>query len=170
MPDVYFGWRENCGLVCLDRWGWSLHLGVHPRDWQWGHADDGWYDGPILSWGLGPLALLLYSAAAEMRDPPPWAAYRVTSGTATGYRFPHRGRWRGWCAVVLPGQHGEPWHSTHTLALAWRRLCVSMSVGTPLERPRMEPAAGGGYRAAIGPVAVSGCLLPDIADKAEPAR
>lgn len=56
---VFFGWEENSGLICLWYRGWSLHLAVRGDDWMWG-KEEFWYDGPMRSWGLGPVFLLAH--------------------------------------------------------------------------------------------------------------
>lgn len=38
---------------------YALHLGVAREFWQWGYIEE-WYDGPIYSFGLGPLFLLCW--------------------------------------------------------------------------------------------------------------
>ncbi len=46
------------GLICVGCGPWALHIFVWKRShWTWGF-EDGWYDGPLPSYGLGPLFLL----------------------------------------------------------------------------------------------------------------
>ena len=54
--SLHFGWRTNTGLLCI---AWNqgftaLHIGILPADWVWGWRE-GWWDGPIHEFGLGPL-------------------------------------------------------------------------------------------------------------------
>ena len=55
--SVDFFWVSQAGLVSVS-WGrWSLHVGVQPSHWAWGHQ----YEMPdycIDTWGFGPLFLL----------------------------------------------------------------------------------------------------------------
>lgn len=47
----------GAGLVCVTFGPWALHFLVGRGHWQWGYEED-WYDGPLPSWGCGPLFLL----------------------------------------------------------------------------------------------------------------
>jgi hypothetical protein len=60
---ISFGW-EHAGLITIwsdspDMWdtSWSFHFIPSHTHWVWGFEKD-WYDGPLLSWGLGPLFLI----------------------------------------------------------------------------------------------------------------
>jgi hypothetical protein len=63
--SVGFGWGENAGLICFwnsDERKYStlaVHLLVRPSFWQLGRRE-GWYDGPIYSFGLGPFLLVTW--------------------------------------------------------------------------------------------------------------
>jgi len=45
------------GLLCFMCGPWALHVAVRPSHWQWWYKEE-WYDGPLPSWGFGPLFLL----------------------------------------------------------------------------------------------------------------
>ena len=51
------GWRTLWG----DAFGrsWGIHVGVMRVHRQWGYVAD-WYDGPLHSFGLGPLLLVCW--------------------------------------------------------------------------------------------------------------
>jgi len=55
---IGFGWEKYAGLVCIWTTFWVLHVGVQRGFRVWGHQDD-WHDGPIDSWGAGPLFLIM---------------------------------------------------------------------------------------------------------------
>lgn len=49
---------DMAGLISFE-WGpWCLHMFPKRRFWTWGYVD-GWYDGPLPEWGLGPLFLFV---------------------------------------------------------------------------------------------------------------
>ncbi len=56
MSPVKVGFNR-AGLVCFTSGPWALHLLVTPGHWQFWYKED-WYDGPLPSWGMGPLFLL----------------------------------------------------------------------------------------------------------------
>ena len=45
------------GLICILCGPWALHVFVKRSCWTWGYEED-WYDGPLPSYGMGPLFLL----------------------------------------------------------------------------------------------------------------
>ena len=51
---------RTAGLLSFS-WGasdrWTIHLFPRREYWEWGRCDS-WYDGPLVSWGFGPLFLL----------------------------------------------------------------------------------------------------------------
>lgn len=52
------GGKYKCpGGEVVERW--ALHIFVSRDTWQWGYRED-WCDGPIPSFGLGPLFLLIW--------------------------------------------------------------------------------------------------------------
>ncbi|HEY8096166.1 MAG TPA: hypothetical protein VIE65_08740 [Methylobacter sp.] len=63
MWNIEFGWKNNAGLVCL--WNadekqlstFAIHFLVSPRFWLFGRQEE-WFDGPLYSFGLGPLILI----------------------------------------------------------------------------------------------------------------
>lgn len=54
---IYFGWKENAGLVCVSFGPWSLHIGVHRRDRVWGTDETCPY---LWLFGAGPVFLLAW--------------------------------------------------------------------------------------------------------------
>ena len=47
------------GLLSIEFEPWTLHIFPMKRKfWEWGYRE-GWYDGPIPTWGFGPLFLLI---------------------------------------------------------------------------------------------------------------
>ncbi len=58
-----FGWRRSAGLISFGArfkgYFWNFHFIVQRSHWQWGYVRD-WYDGPLYSFGLGPLFLLAW--------------------------------------------------------------------------------------------------------------
>ena len=55
--ELTFGWKDG-GLISLWRWkptgAWILHILPDDDHRVWGKVD-GWFDGPIKTYGLGPL-------------------------------------------------------------------------------------------------------------------
>jgi|GEM_PF-5642665 len=56
--EVGFGAEKHAGLVCVMLGqGINLHFGVARDSRHWGYVAS-WYDGPLVSFGLGPFALI----------------------------------------------------------------------------------------------------------------
>jgi hypothetical protein len=49
---------DMAGLLSIEFGPWCLHIFPKRRHWVWGHFED-WYDGPIPTWGTGPLFRLI---------------------------------------------------------------------------------------------------------------
>lgn len=68
-PSIGFGWKKHAGLICFNFYkpGWtertgrelSIHIFVRRSHWVWGYVED-WYDGPLRSFGAGPLFLFAW--------------------------------------------------------------------------------------------------------------
>lgn len=55
---IYFGWKNNAGLICLTYKQWHLHFFIRKAHWFWGKEDEE-YDCILTYYGLGPLLLLV---------------------------------------------------------------------------------------------------------------
>lgn len=55
---VWLWWRR-AGLVSVSVGRWNVHLFPSRACWEWGHSTS-WYDGPLHSWGAGPLLLVCW--------------------------------------------------------------------------------------------------------------
>jgi len=52
-------YRNAAGLLSFDCFGAVVHLGVKRQHRQWGR-DESWHDGPLYSFGIGPLILVVW--------------------------------------------------------------------------------------------------------------
>lgn len=51
--------RNAAGLVCFSVRDVTVHLAVRPRHWHFG-LHEYWYDGPLYTFGLGPLLMICW--------------------------------------------------------------------------------------------------------------
>jgi len=56
---VNAGWARNAGALAVSWRGFSLHFVVQRDCWVWGYDED-YYDGPLPSFGVGPVFLLCW--------------------------------------------------------------------------------------------------------------
>ena len=60
--EATWDWKAGCAPIWIGfeagDWSFNVHL-LSLKDIQWGYRDE-WYDGPMRSFGLGPLALVCW--------------------------------------------------------------------------------------------------------------
>ena len=59
-PKDSFGKASSAGRIYIEVRNLGIHIFPYKNQRQWGYLKE-WYDGPLYSFGLGPLLLLCWS-------------------------------------------------------------------------------------------------------------